>query len=139
MDSKRHYASQSNASGDPLLSQAPASRSSRLRRHAAAWFFAAFLAVQVVTPLAQLAWAPRPARFGWQMYSVISAAPRFELIMRDGASRPIDITPYVTSMRADVPLARFLPPHLCDLFPDAAAVSYQLAGAAQTGSYQCDS
>lgn len=103
----------------------------------AACFFVVFLAAQILIPLAQLAWAPRPARFGWQMYSVASAAPRFELIMRDGFAKPIDITPYVTSLRGDVPLARFLPPHLCKLFPDAAAVHYQMDDGSQAGTYQC--
>ena len=103
----------------------------------AACFFVVFLAAQILIPLAQLAWAPRPARFGWQMYSVASAAPRFELIMRDGFAKPIDITPYVTSLRGDVPLARFVPPHLCTLFPDAAAVRYQMDDGSQAGTYQC--
>jgi hypothetical protein len=103
----------------------------------AACFFTVFLAAQVLIPLAQLAWSPRPARFGWQMYSVVSAAPRFELIMRDGAVKLLDITPYVTSMRGDVPLARFLPPHLCTLFPDAAAVHYQMDDGSQAGTYPC--
>jgi hypothetical protein len=103
-----------------------------------ACFFLAFLAGQILIPLAQLAWSPRPARFGWQMYSVASAAPRFELIMRDGAVKPLDITPYVTSLRADVPLARFLPPHLCMLFPDAAVIHHQMDDGSQAGTYQCD-
>ena len=104
----------------------------------AACFFIVFLAAQILIPLAQLVWSPRPARFGWQMYSVVSAAPRFELIMRDGAAKPLDITPYVTSLRGDVPLARFLPMHLCMLFPDAAAVHYQMDDGSQAGIYQCD-
>ena len=104
----------------------------------AACFFVVFLVAQILIPLAQLAWAPRPARFGWQMYSVASAAPRFELIMRDGAAKPLDITPYVTSLRGDVPLARFLPPHLCTLFPDAAAVHFQMDDGSQAGTYQCN-
>ena len=104
----------------------------------AACFFVVFLAAQVLIPLAQLAWSPRPARFGWQMYSVISSAPRFELIMRNGAAKPLDITPYVTSLRGDVPLARFLPAHLCTLFPDAAAVSYQMDDGSQAGIYPCN-
>jgi hypothetical protein len=103
----------------------------------AACFFVVFLAAQILIPLSQLVWSPRPARFGWQMYSVVSAAPRFELIMRDGATKPLDITPYVTSLRGDVPLVRFLPPHLCKLFPDAVAVHYQMDGGSQAGTYPC--
>jgi hypothetical protein len=109
------------------------------RRMLAAGFMIVFLAIQIAVPLIQLVWAPRPARFGWQMYSVVSAAPHFELILRDGATRTLDIAPYVTSMRADVPIAHFLPPHLCALFPDAAAVSYVLDSGAGTGTYQCNS
>ena len=104
----------------------------------AACFFIVFLAMQIVIPLFQLAWSPRPARFGWQMYSVVSAAPHFELIMRDQATKPLDITPYVTSLRGDVPLVRFLPPHLCTLFPEAVAVRYQTDDGLQAGTYQCD-
>jgi hypothetical protein len=103
----------------------------------AACFFVGFLAAQLAIPLIQLAWSPRPARFGWQMYSVISAAPRFELIMHDGTAKPLDIRPYVTSMRGDVPLARFLPPHLCTLFPDATAIHYQMDDRSQAGIYPC--
>jgi hypothetical protein len=105
----------------------------------AACFFVVFLAAQAVIPLAQMVWSPRPARFGWQMYSVISSAPHFELITRDGATKPLDITPYVTSLRADVPLARFLPPHLCTLFPDAAAIHYAMDDGSQAGTYPCNS
>jgi hypothetical protein len=103
----------------------------------AACFFVVFLAVQVSIPLAQLAWSPRPARFGWQMYSVVSAAPDFTLIMQDGTAKAIDVTPYVTSLRGDVPLAHFLPPHLCALFPDAAAIHYQMDDGSQAGTYPC--
>ena len=103
----------------------------------AACFFVVFLAAQILIPLAQFVWAPRPARFGWQMYAVASAAPSFELILRDGATKRLDITPYVTSLRGDVPLARFLPQHLCTLFPDAVAVHYQMDDGSQAGTYQC--
>jgi hypothetical protein len=119
---------------DPMVG-----RSAGRAAHAVAiCFFLVFLAIQLAVPLVQLVTAPRPARFGWQMYSVVSAPPRFSLIMRDGAARPLDIGPYVTSMRADVPLTRFLPAHLCALFPDAAAVDYQMADGSQAGTYQCN-
>jgi hypothetical protein len=101
-------------------------------------FFVAFLAFQLTAPLVQLVAAPRPARFGWQMYSVVSEPPRFSLLMRDGAAKPLDIRPYVTSMRADVPLARLLPAHLCTIFPDAVAVHYEMVDGSQAGRYQCN-
>jgi hypothetical protein len=37
-----------------------------------------------------------------------------------------------------VPLARFLPAHLCTIFPDAAAVRYEMADGSQAGRYQCN-
>jgi hypothetical protein len=139
MDSRSFDPIQSGPPSGAASLQTAAPRSAQLKRQAAAWFFVAFLAIQIAVPVIQLIWSPRPARFGWQMYSVVSKPPRFELIMRDGTARPLDITPYVTSMRADVPLVRFLPPHLCKLFPDAAAVSYALDDGARTGTYQCNS
>ena len=120
-----------------IIVSAPNPLRPRRRMLAAAVFFVVFLAIQIAVPLVQLVWSPRPARFGWQMYSVVSAAPRFELIMRDGVAKPLDITPYVTSLRGDVPIARFLPPHLCALFPDAAAIHYRMDGSPQAGTYQC--
>lgn len=118
-----------------MLNQPRVSRSTLI----AACFFVLFLSVQLLMPLAQLLWSPRPARFGWQMYSVTSAAPNFELVMRDRSTKPIDIRPYVTSLRGDVPLAQFLPPHLCALFPDAASIHFQMDDGSQAGTYQCNS
>ncbi|HJZ45549.1 MAG TPA: hypothetical protein VKE41_00215 [Roseiflexaceae bacterium] len=114
------------------------SRRKHLAELCAAGFFVVFLAIQILVPIVQLISAPRPARWGWQMYSVASAQPRFELLLRDGSSKPIDITPYVTSMRGDVPLARFLPAHLCALFPDAVTVHYHMDDGSQAGTFQCE-
>jgi hypothetical protein len=106
---------------------------------AAALFFVAFLAIQLAVPIVQLVSAPRPARFGWQMYSVRSVPPRFDLLLRDGTSQPVALESYVTSLRADVPLVRFLPPHLCGIFPQAAAVRYQQDEGSESGTYICNS
>jgi hypothetical protein len=125
----------SGASDDLAL----APRRTRATEVAAALFFVAFLAVQLAVPLIQLVSAPRPARFSWQMYSVVSDAPRFDLVMRDGTSQPVALELYVTSLRADVPLVRYLPPHLCRLFPQAMAVRYQQNDGSQSGTYLCNS
>jgi hypothetical protein len=122
----------SGASGSAVRSQRRFFTSTQI----AAGFFVVFLAIQLAVPIVQLVWAPRPARFGWQMYSVTSAAPRFDLVLRDGTSQPVAIEPYVASVRGDVPLARFLPRHLCGLFPHAAAVRYHLVDGS-SGVYQC--
>ena len=119
--------------------RAPRPRRARIAEIMIACFFVVFLTVQVAVPIGQMLWAPRPARFGWQMYSVVSAAPQFDLMLRDGSTQPVAIEAYVTSLRSDVPLARYLPPHLCRLFPQAAAVRYQMHDGSQSGTYRCAS
>jgi hypothetical protein len=61
---------------------------------------AAFVAVQVVVPAIGL-FGARPARFGWQMYSVAEAAPQAWGEARDGSRTPIDLTGRLGVLRAD--------------------------------------
>lgn len=110
---------------------------SQWARIAIACFFAVFLALQALVPIYQLLVAPRPARFGWQMFSVSAPPPDFAIVRADGSSAPIAIEPYVASARGDVPLAQFLPAHLCRIVPGAAAVRVQQPGAQQVEVYQC--
>ena len=117
--------------------QAPPRRDPTPAEIVAAGVCVAFLAFQLALPVAQLIWAQRPARFGWQMYSAVSAPPRFALITPDGSAPPVDIAPYVASLRGDVPVVRFLPPHLCILFPRAVAVRYQAPETAPSRTYTC--
>lgn len=91
------------------------------RSAAAAAFFVLFLLLQIGVPLVRLA-KPRPARFGWQMYSAKLQRPRFSLVMRDGTTRPADLHPYVPQSRGEVDLERALPQHLCRAMPDVASV-----------------
>lgn len=96
-----------------------------------------FVLVQLLVPAAQLIWAARPARFGWQMFSVSAPPPDFAIELRDGTTEPLDIKPYVVSLRGDVPLAQFLPPHVCRVVPGVVAVRYRLPGALHSEAYQC--
>jgi hypothetical protein len=100
-------------------------------------FFVGFLIIQVIEPIVQLVWAPRPARFGWQMFSVSAPPPSFVVTLDDGTTKPIAIEPFVTSLRGDVPLSQFLPPHLCRVVPHVVAVRYQSHEASQSGTYLC--
>jgi hypothetical protein len=104
---------------------------------AATTFFIGFLIIQLIMPIVQLIWAPRPARFGWQMFSVSSPPPNFAVVLDDGTSKPIAIESFVTSLRGDVPLAQFLPPHLCRVVPHIIAVHYQFREASQSETYVC--
>ena len=100
-------------------------------------FFMGFLIVQLIIPIVQLVWAPRPARFGWQMFSVSAPPPSFAVMLSDGTTRPIAIEPFVTSLRGDVPLSQFLPPHLCRVVPHVVAVRYQFHESSQPETYLC--
>jgi hypothetical protein len=100
-------------------------------------FFVGFVLLQLITPVAQLLWAPRPARFGWQMFSIVAPPPVFTLVRDDGTSSAVDIKPYVISLRGDVPLAQFLPPHLCRVVPHVVAVRIQPSNVDQVEVYRC--
>ncbi len=104
---------------------------------AATTFFIGFLIIQLITPIVQLFWAPRPARFGWQMFSLSSPPPNFAVVLDDGTSKPIAIESFVTSLRAEVPLTQFLPPHLCRVVPHVVAVRSKFRAASQTNIYLC--
>lgn len=105
-------------------------------RAAATAFFVLFLGVQAAVPLARL-WAPRPARFGWQMFTASEPRPRFSLVLRDGTSRPADLRLYVAHSRGEVDLARALPPHLCRVVPGVASVQITAPDSSQPRVYQC--
>ena len=86
-----------------------------------ALFCGAFLVVQMAVPAIQ--WrGPRPARFGWQMWSVPVALPRFVTVMHDGSRHDADLVRYVGVGRGEMDLRDALPPHLCRVVPDIAAV-----------------
>ncbi|HEY1012253.1 MAG TPA: hypothetical protein VGE07_06060 [Herpetosiphonaceae bacterium] len=97
---------------------------------------AAFLAVQALVPLAKLI-GPRPARWGWQMYSMATMAPDFFAVSADGAEQPLDVRPYVASLRADMDWAKALPPHLCRQLPQLAAVRFRYADSRPGGEHRC--
>jgi hypothetical protein len=105
-------------------------------RVAATAFFLLFLLIQTAVPLVQL-WAPRPARFGWQMFSAAPPRPRFSLVMRDGTIRPADLRLYVAQSRGEVDLEKALPPHLCRVVPEVASVQITTPESKQPRVYEC--
>jgi len=105
-------------------------------RVAAIAFFVLFLLIQTGVPLVQL-WAPRPARFGWQMFTATPQRPRFSLVMRDGTIRPADLRLYVAQSRGEVDLEKALPRHLCRVVPDVASVQIITPDAKQPRVYEC--
>lgn len=95
---------------------------SRADRRAAAAFLL-IAAAQVGLPLASL-WQPRPARWGWQMYSAAVHFPRIAVVRRDGSEVEIRLDDHVVRARTDVALRSLLPPHLCRTLTAAAAVRF---------------
>jgi len=103
---------------------------------AAIAFFVLFLLVQTAVPLVQL-WAPRPARFGWQMFSARQPRARFSLVLRDGTVQPAKLDLYVAQSRGEVDLEEALPRHLCRVVPDVAAVQIDAPDATQPRFHSC--
>ncbi|HVS65983.1 MAG TPA: hypothetical protein VMT85_21050 [Thermoanaerobaculia bacterium] len=74
------------------------------------WFAIAYLLVQIGLPLFQLA-RPRPARFGWQMYSAVRPVDIF-FVDRAGERRAIDGA-LLDLVRADLDALDAIAPELC--------------------------
>jgi hypothetical protein len=89
---------------------------------------AAFLAVQIAVPLVRL-WAPRPARFGWHMYSSVRSQPRFATVSVDGSVTAVRSADFLGNPRGDLDLAGDrVPAHLCAITPDIRAVRVEAKG-----------
>jgi hypothetical protein len=104
---------------------------------AAMMFFALYLLVQIGVPLARLR-APRPARFGWQMFSAVNQQrARFTLVMRDGTKQPVNLSQYVALSRGELELEKALPPHLCRVVSKLASVEITKPDSPQPREYKC--
>ena len=108
----------------------------RLKKAAVAAFVALFLAFQIGVPFARL-WHPRPARFAWHMFSANPRPVRFTLVMHDGTSRPVDLRLYLAHSRGEADVRHALPPHLCRVVPDLAAVRITTPDSVLMDVYTC--
>ncbi len=99
-------------------------------------FIILFLSIQITVPVAKLL-SPRPARFGWHMWTIIPPRRDVVLLMRDGSSQPADLRPYLAQARGELDLDDILPPHLCQMMPDVAAVRYRSDRMATTQIHTC--
>jgi len=88
--------------------------------------FFLLLGLQFAVP-AWLLTQPRPARFGWQMFSDYRLAPDFFLVEEQGQEQPISAARYRIAFRNDVPAEEALARHLLQLFPEAVAVRWRVA------------
>lgn len=83
-------------------------------------FVVAFVVIQLAVPMLALG-QPRPARFGWQMYTAVSSLPEVRLEAADGTTSTVDLADLLARERADVDVSAALARHLCAT-TDAAAV-----------------
>jgi hypothetical protein len=101
-------------------------------------FFASFILVQVAVPLFQLT-QPRPARFGWQMYSTIRAdalGESYHIEDAGGELTPVELSAHVAVARTEIDYRTVLPPYLCEVTPGAVAVVFERGGTA-AGRHPC--
>lgn len=96
----------------------------RKSRAVAAIAVAAFLALQLAVPISRLGTHESAPRFAWQMFSTAREAPEFVVETDDGA-RQISLGRYMAGARGDVDIEGLMPPHLCELFPEAERVTWQ--------------
>jgi hypothetical protein len=82
--------------------------------------FLGIAAIQVGIPV-RATFEPRPARFGWQMYSTVSPVPEVWTENEAGARASVDITRLMGDPRAEIVWAEPLADALCQE-PDVSAV-----------------
>ncbi|HLT18929.1 MAG TPA: hypothetical protein VKZ96_05685 [Thermomicrobiales bacterium] len=80
-----------------------------------------FVVTQVLVP-AYLLLGPRPAHFGWQMYSGVRTLSEFTTIDASGQAREIEPNDYLGNPRLEIDLTTALPAHICATQPAVVAV-----------------
>jgi hypothetical protein len=83
-----------------------------------------FVALQIAVPVAQLR-QPRPAHFGWQMFSGFRPIPTYWIVLADGSQREIDFHEHVAVRRLDANYHAVFPDYLRRTYPEAVAVRWQ--------------
>ena len=83
-----------------------------VRDRLVAAFALVFVGAQLLVATIALG-APRPAPFGWQMYSAVPAAHRFVVVEASGVERTVDPTAVLGKVRGEIDLVARLPEVLC--------------------------
>lgn len=76
------------------------------------WLVVAFLVVQLGVPLVVLT-APRPSRFGWQMFTTHAPLPAVWIEEVDGTRTPVDAEDILVHPRPEADLSAPLAAALC--------------------------
>lgn len=108
---------------------------SPLRLRLLAGLIAGFLVVQVAVPGIAL-FGPRPARFGWHMYSALPPVPQVWLVHADGTEEEVDLSRLFVVQRAEIDYADAVRSRLCRL-AGAAEIRMRRASGDETESIRC--
>jgi len=99
-------------------------------------FFVTFLAIQIVVPIVKLI-SPRPARFGWHMWTARKRNPQFVMTMKDGSASPVILSTYLGLSRGELDIREAIPAHLCRVVPDVASVEIKPLDSQPSKVYSC--
>jgi len=85
----------------------------------------AFVVIQVCICVVQLT-RPRPARFGWQMYSGMGGAVQYHVVDADGRDHDIELQHYVAFPRYELQgEERAVTPLVCRDYPGAKGMRFE--------------
>jgi len=99
-------------------------------------FFVIFLAIQIVVPVVKLT-SPRPARFGWHMWTARNRNPQFVMTMKDGSLSPVILSTYLGLSRGELDIREAMPAHLCRVVPDVVSVQIKTLDSEPSKVYSC--
>lgn len=99
-------------------------------------FFVAFLAIQIIVPVVKLA-SPRPARFGWHMWTARKGNPQFILVMKNGTTHPVSLSTYLGLSRGELDIREAMSAHLCRVVPEVASVQIKTLDSEPPKVYSC--
>jgi len=89
-----------------------------------------FLVVQLSIPILRFGDGDRAQRFAWQMFSTAEQSPVFVVHTQD-ETMEIALGDFMARVRADIDIVSLMPPHLCEVVPDADRVTWE------TGEHVC--
>lgn len=96
-----------------------------VRERLRAWLGVGFVVAQVCICLVQLS-KPRPARFGWQMYSGMGGAVQYHVVDANGRDHGIDLQHYVAFPRYELDgEEQAVTPLVCRDYPGAKGMRFE--------------
>lgn len=95
------------------------------------------LAAMVIVPATMLD-EPRPARFGWQMYSSLYTPPTVEIVHSDQRVTEVQLEDLVAAIRPWPDYTGAATRHLCAANPDATTIRFVRDEPAMSEEFSCE-